>query len=121
MNFLAVHQRSSLSLVLKYQAKTAPFQDYMFLPEALKTPSLAWWKSQSGVLDSSMVSLAEQLLTARASRAGIEQIFSTFGFVHSKIRNRLGTAKAGKLVFMYKLLNMKKKTQQIYNLLFFKL
>ena len=58
-------------------------------------------------LPGSLWCLAEQLLTARASSAGIERIFSTFGFVHSKIRNRLGTNKAGKLVFLYKLLNMK--------------
>ena len=29
-------------------------------------------------------------------------------FVHSKVRNRLGIAKAGKLVFIYKLLNTHK-------------
>ena len=46
-----------------------------------------------------------QLFTARASSAGIERVFSTFGLVHSKLRNRLGTQKAGKLVFMYKVLN----------------
>ena len=78
----------------------------MFFPEALTDP-LTWWKAQSCVLDPAMVSLAEQLLTARASSAGIKRIFSTFGFVHSKILNRLGTNKAGKLVFLYKLLNMK--------------
>ena len=33
---------------------------------------------------------------------GILCIFSTFDFVHSKIHNRLGTTKAGKLVFLYK-------------------
>ena len=46
-----------------------------------------------------------QTLGASASSAGVERIFSTFGFIHSKIRNRLGTEKAGKLVFIYKLLN----------------
>ena len=41
MNYIAEHQRSCFSLVLKYQAKSAPFQDYMFRPEALKDP-LTW-------------------------------------------------------------------------------
>ena len=107
MDFLTVHQRSALPVVLQYLAKCSPFQNFMFYPEALKTDPLTWWKSQSGLLDPTIVSLVEQLHTARASSAGIERIFSTFGFVHSKIRNRLGTSKAGKLVFLYKLLNMK--------------
>ena len=46
-------------------------------------------------------------MTAVASSAGVERVFSSFGFVHSKVRNRLGIEKAGKLVFMYKLLNGK--------------
>ena len=44
-------------------------------------------------------------MTAVASSAGVERVFSSFGFVHSKVRNRLGIEKGGKLVFMYKLLN----------------
>ena len=79
----------------------------MFTLEVLKnTDPLAWWKSQSSMLDKNILSLVEQLFTARASTAGIERIFSTFGLVHSKLRNRLQTEKAGKLVFLYKLLNM---------------
>ena len=41
INYLAEHQCSCFSLVLQYQAKSAPFQDYMFRPEALKDP-LTW-------------------------------------------------------------------------------
>jgi hypothetical protein len=32
--------------------------------------------------------------------AAIERIFSNFGMIQSKLRNRLGLAKAGKLVFL---------------------
>ena len=35
----------------------------------------------------------------------LERIFSRFGLVHSKIRNKLGVEKAAKLVFLYKVLN----------------
>ena len=77
------------------------------IPELLKKiDPLTWWKSQASLLDENILSLVEQLHTARASTAGIERIFSTFGFVHSKIRNRLQTDKAAKLVFMYKLFNL---------------
>ena len=40
----------------------------------------------------------------RTSSASVERVFSTFGFVHSKVRNRLGIENAGKLVFLHKLL-----------------
>jgi len=53
------------------------------------------------------ISVANQLLTATASSAGVERVFSSFGLVHSKLRNGLGVEKAGKLVFLFKLLNKK--------------
>ena len=106
MEFLSEHQPSALSSVLKYRAKATPFHGYMFSPAALMTEPLTW-KAQGSALEPSMLSLTEQLHTARSSSAGIERIFSTFDLVHSKLRNRLGTSKAGKLVFLYKLLNMK--------------
>ena len=68
---------------------------------------LAWWKSQSQTLDGEVMKVVIQFLSAKASSANVEPIFSTFGFVHSKVRNRLGVEKAGKLVFMYRLMNMK--------------
>ena len=37
-----------------------------------------------------------------ASSASIERLFSTFGFVHNKLRNRLGMQKAEKLVKCHK-------------------
>ena len=107
MKYLSEHQPSALHAVIKYHAKSSPFESYMFTPELLKKiDPLTWWKSLASLLDENILSFVEQLHTARASTAGIERIFSTFGFVHSKIRNRLQTDKAAKLVFMYKLFNM---------------
>jgi hypothetical protein len=39
--------------------------------------------------------------------AAIERIFSNFGMIQSKLRNRLGLAKAGKLVLYYRMLRGK--------------
>ena len=39
--------------------------------------------------------------------AAIERIFSNFGMIQSKLRNRLGLVKAGKLVFCYRMLRGK--------------
>jgi len=36
----------------------------------------------------------------------VEQAISTFGLVHGKLHNRLGVAKAAKLVFTYRVLNV---------------
>jgi hypothetical protein len=47
------------------------------------------------------------LLEMPLCSAAIERIFSNFGMIQSKLRNRLGLAKAGKLVFCYRLLRGK--------------
>ena len=58
------------------------------MPENLKnTDHLDWWKYQEFMFDKKYLV------------SGIETIFSTFGLVHSKLRNRLHIEKAGKLVF----------------------
>jgi len=40
-------------------------------------------------------------LTDTASSAGVDRAFSWLGLVHSKLRNRLGIVKTGKLVFVF--------------------
>ena len=53
-----------------------------------------------------ILSLINTLMNAIASSASIERVFSTFGLVHSKIRNRLGVEKASKLVFLHRVSTM---------------
>ena len=72
------------------------------------TPA-CWWESMSDTFGKDVAQVAQKLLTAIASSAGIERLFSTFGYIHSKIRNRLGIEKAAKLVFVYRMLNVKKE------------
>jgi len=48
---------------------------------------LDWWKSQADRLSQETIFVANQLLTATASSAGIERVFSSFGIVHSNLRN----------------------------------
>ena len=63
----------------------------------------------SSRLSDDILLVCKSLLTAVASSAGVEHVFSTFRLVQSKIQNRLDTEKAGKLVYMYKLLNSSNK------------
>ena len=108
MAFCSEHHPAAMASVVKFRAQCAPFQPYMFTPELVNDLSpIVWWQSQASCLDPAVITLTNQLHSAKASSAGIERIFSTFGFVHSKVRNRLGTQKAGKLVFLYKVLNLR--------------
>lgn len=96
-----------LPLIIQFLAKSDPFTDIMFDEEILKTSkALNWWKSQQNVdAIQKVLPTIKQLLSATASSASVERVFSTFGLVHSKLRNRLGTEKAAKLVFLYKYYN----------------
>ena len=59
-----------------------------------------------GRFDEDFILLIKCLLCSVASSSDVERAFSTFDLVQSKLRNRLGVAKAGKLVFIYRVLNV---------------
>lgn len=92
--------------LITFRTEASPFQSFMFKDTVVQTVApLDWWKSQADRLNPQTNAVAVQLLTAVASSAGVERVFSSFGLVHSNIRNRLGIEKAGKLFFLFKLLN----------------
>lgn len=96
-----------LPLILKVQAQSEPFKKIMFTNEVLTniTP-LQWWLSQKEIPDiSKNLHIVKQFLCAIASSASVERTFSSFGLVHSKLRNKLGVEKASKLVFLFKYYN----------------
>ena len=68
------------------------------------TPS-EWWKVFINDKNRESSDIIQKLLTAVASSAGVERVFSTYGLVHSKLRNRLGKSKAAKLVKIFKAFN----------------
>lgn len=77
-------------IVMKYQAKTAPFQTFRFVAGAVdEVHPLSWWKLiPDASINSKFITYITQLMTAVNSSASIERVFSTFGLVHSKIRYR---------------------------------
>ncbi|KAG8135065.1 hypothetical protein E2320_008134 [Naja naja] len=105
MTWVSSNHPSVMPTIINYKAKGEPFKKYMFAEDILKkaTP-VNWWKSLKH-LDLETVQVMISLLTAVASSAGIERIFSSFGLIHSKLRNRLGPDKAGKLVFLFQIMN----------------
>jgi hypothetical protein len=52
------------------------------------------------------------LLEMPSCLAVIERIFSNLGMIQSKLRNRLGLAKAGKLVFCYRIIRGKDEIER---------
>lgn len=98
-----------LPIIIKFEAKSDPFKSVMFSEEIINnvTP-IQWWKSQKDVSDiNKVLPILTQLMCSVTSSASVERIFSTFGLVHSTIRNKLGTEKAAKLVFLFQHYNTK--------------
>ena len=69
-----------------------------------------WWqllkekvqKDQNNKLGSDFCSFFISLHSVPTSSVSIERIFSNFGFIWSKLRNRLGAEQCEKLVKIYK-------------------
>lgn len=59
---------------------------------------VAWWTGW--LKNSALYSAARKLLSMPASAASSERNWSTWGILHSKLRNRLTTSRAGKLVYI---------------------
>ena len=64
---------------------------------------VTWWKAlKNADISADFVALITKLLSSPASSASIERVFSSLGLIHTKVRNRLGNAKAARLAFCYR-------------------
>lgn len=108
MNYINHYHPTIMAEVITYQAQAFPFKDYLFSENTKKqvTP-LTWWLSLEKNISKEMLTMAKKLHSTVASSAGIERIFSSFGIVHTTLRNRLGVEKSSKLVSVFKSLNPK--------------
>lgn len=100
--------KAFLPTLVRLQARSLPLIPTLFNEEVLRSIKLIdWRKCQINALGKStaFLEVTTQLLARVASMAGIKRMFSLFGLEHSKLRNKFGVQKAGKLVFFYKLLN----------------
>ena len=87
-----------MGTLVKFKADCEPFTPYMSNQSIIP---FCRWRSPDGMVDKEFVAVAERFLTAVASSARVERILSTFGYIHSNIRNRLGIEVVAKLVFIY--------------------
>ena len=94
-----------IASLIAFEGQSLPFPPAYFTETATEVHPVTWWKGlQQFNVDTGFINLAIQLLSSPPSSASIERIFSNFGAIHTKIRNRLGNAKAAKLVFCYRML-----------------
>jgi hypothetical protein len=106
--WLVEQDPSFISTFISFQAKAAPFPRTYFTEAATSIPPQTWWQGLVAFgINSDFVKLAVRLVTSPASSASIERIFSTFSLIQTKIRNRLGVERHGKLVFCYRMLRGK--------------
>ena len=95
-----------LAAAVAFETKSSPFPSSFFSLSVMHP--VVWWKGLAkSELPEGFVDLIVSLQSACASSASIERIFSSFGIIHSKLRNRLGVDKAAKLVFCYRMLRGK--------------
>ncbi|CAL1672891.1 unnamed protein product [Lasius platythorax] len=113
MEYVNSYHPAAMPDVMSYRAKTSPFKNYPFSEESIKNVKpITWWLALKINVNTVTFDLVTQLHTAIASSASIERLFSAFGLVHTKLRNRLGVEKASKLVTILKALNKKGKIDQ---------
>lgn len=108
LQYIYSYHPSVLAEIINYQAQCAPFKPYLFNSDTVNNISpMAWWSAlfKRKLISNDLNTLTMQLFTAVCSSAGIERLFSSFGFIHSKSRNRLGVEKCSKLVTVFKHLN----------------
>lgn len=104
-NYLIQKDASFMETLIAYQAKAAPFPASYFTDHAHNSSPVTWWKAiQAHNINSEFANLACKLLSAPASSASIERVFSNYSYIFNKIRNRLTIDKASKLVFCYRML-----------------
>lgn len=101
-----------LPLIILFSIKKKPFPSSFFSDAMVQLNPINWWealKQNTKEIDDSFLIFASNLFKSCASSAGIERIFSNFGFLQSKVRNRLDLKTLTKLVTMYRILNLKSK------------
>ena len=97
--------RELLQPFISLQAQESPFPKTFFAESVRSMEPCTWWKATSSFgVSPQLITIANTLLSTPPSSASIERIFSNFGAIHTKIRNRLGNDKTSKLVFCYRML-----------------
>ena len=95
-----------LAAAISFQAEAHPYPKSFFLPTAREMKAVIWWQAvgRNCILPEGFGDLVVTLHMATSSSASLERIFSSFGLVLTKLRNKLGLQRAQKLVYCYRML-----------------
>ena len=102
-------QKESVNLfieLVKFRQKSSPYNNETIWLSSTNLNPFIWWQSWP---NSELQQLAIKILSIPTSSAAAERNFSTFGFIHNKIRNRLQNERVKKLVYIYGNLRLYKK------------
>lgn len=83
--------------LVTFRQKNSPYDNETIWLSSSVLNSFIWWQTSKSELQQ----LAIKILSILTSFAAAERKFSTFGFIHNKIRNRLQNDRVKKLVFIY--------------------
>lgn len=104
-NWIKQRDVSYISPVISFEAQAAPYPSSFWSASATSMDSCIWWRAMTKVnFPPGFVDLMIRLQKLPASSASVERVFSNFSTNQTKLRNRLGIEKAGKLVFCYRML-----------------
>jgi hypothetical protein len=108
-NWIIGRKPELLPFVIGFHDDGELYPRSFFAPQVVaKLDPVGWWKSMkraTKVQDiQELADVMTHLLSCPASSASVERVFSSFGLVHTKLRNRLGVERAAKLVFCYRML-----------------
>ena len=92
-----------LATIMQFKVQERPFNAHYFEAASSISPA-AWWKLIP--IDPDLSEIIRRIIACSPSTAPLERLFSSFGIIHTNVRNRLGVEKAGKLVFCFKVLNL---------------
>ena len=96
--------------LVKFRQKISPYDnETIWISSSNLSPSI-WWQSWP---NSELQQLAIKILSIPTSSAAAERNFSTFGFIHNKICNRLCNEHVKKLVYIYRNLQMYDRFKKI--------
>ena len=102
------HTNSAQEILLEIDVDSVPellnfMSDSLPIPKTLvhesvisKTKPKVWWSSieRSNSVNKTLCQLAMKLLSVPSSSASLERVFSNFGVIQTKLRNRLGLQNA---------------------------
>ena len=109
LEFITDKNPAFMAPTIAFMSKGLPYPPSFFKTET--NDPVAWWRALSTFdeFPEGFVEFMETLCISTASSAGVERVFSSFGLIHNKLRNRLGVDTASKLVFCYRMLRGNKE------------